>query len=151
LINNAGIWIEGFLEDNQFEQIKKTIEVNLLGSIYLTKLVIPIMKKQRSGDIVFINSQAGLTVKPKRSVYNATKWGLNGFSKSLQKELVSFNIRVFNIYPGKMKTSLFEKASVEKDLSDAFDPKYLAKLIKEVILLPKEIVVSELGIKNLKQ
>jgi len=109
------------------------------------------MKKQRSGDIVFINSQAGLTVKPKRSVYNATKWGLNGFAKSLQQELLSFNIRVFNVYPRKMKTYLFGKAGIEKDLSDAFEPKYLAKLIKENLILPKEIVISKLGIKNLNQ
>ena len=151
LINNAGIWIEGFLEENQFEEIKKVVEVNLLGAMYLTKLVIPLMKKQKEGDIVFINSQAGLTYKAKRSVYQATKWGLNGFAKSLQQELSPFNIRIFNIYPGKMKTSLFEKAGIKKDLSDAFEPKYLAKLIKETLFLPKEIVIPELGIKNLKQ
>jgi len=151
LINNAGIWIEGFLEENEFEKIKKTVEINLLGSIYLTKLVVPLMKKQKSGDLIFINSQAGLNAKAKRSVYTATKWGLNGFAKSLQQELSSFNIRVFNVYPGKMKTSLFEKAGVEKDLSNAFESKYLAKLIKEILLLPKEIVVSEFGIKNLNQ
>ena len=151
LINNAGIWIEGFLEENEFEKIKKTVEINLLGSIYLTKLVVPLMKKQKSGDLIFINSQAGLNAKAKRSVYTATKWGLNGFAKSLQQELLPFNIRVLNFYPGKMKTLLFEKAGVEKDLSNAFESKYLAKLIKEILLLPKEIVVSEFGIKNLNQ
>ena len=78
------------------------------------------MKKQKSGDLIFINSQAGLNAKAKRSVYTATKWGLNGFAKSLQQELLPFNIRVLNFYPGKMKTFLFEKARIEKDLSNAF-------------------------------
>jgi hypothetical protein len=50
-----------------------------------------------------------------------------------------------------MKTSLFEKAGIKKDLSDAFEPKYLVKLIKEILFLPKEIVIPELGIKNLRQ
>ncbi|MGB9707223.1 MAG: SDR family oxidoreductase [Microgenomates group bacterium] len=151
LINNAGVWIEGFLEDNNFESIKKTFEINLIGAVYMTKLVLPFMKKNLGGDIVFINSQAGFEAKAKRSVYTATKWGLNGLAKSLQKELVDFNIRVISVYPGKMKTKLFEKAGIKKDLSDAFEPKYVAKFIKEVLLMPKNILVPEIGIKNLKQ
>ena len=75
LINNAGLWIQEELEENDEKRIHDVIDVNLLGTIYMTKAVIPIMKKNQDGIIININSQAGINHKAERVVYNASKWG----------------------------------------------------------------------------
>lgn len=75
LINNAGLWIQEELEENDADRINAVIDVNLLGMIYMTKAVIPIMKSRQDGIIININSQAGINHKAERVVYNASKWG----------------------------------------------------------------------------
>ena len=147
LINNAGLWIQDELDDNDPEYIKKVVKVNGLGPVYLSKVTIPVMKKQKSGTIVNINSQGGFYAKGERSVYSLTKWGLTGFSKSLQLELAKYSIRVTDVHPGKMKTRMFEKMGIEKDMSDGLDPKNVAQIIEAILRLPAEVVVPELGIK----
>lgn len=151
LINNAGVWLEGELNDNDYLKIKKTVEVNLLGQIFMTKVVIPFMKEQKSGTIIFINSVAGLESKAKRSVYTSTKWGLKGFADSLNKELRDFNIKIISIFPGKMKTKLFEKAGIKKDLLDAFDSIHTARLIEFILKMPDDVLIFYGGIKNINQ
>ncbi len=146
LINNAGIWIEGLLENNEPEEIKRVLEVNTLGTIYLTRAVLPIMKKQKSGKIVNIVSQAGLHAKPERSVYYASKWAITGFTKCLQME--NSEVLITGVYPEKMRTNLFSNAGVQKDLSDALEPKLVAKKIRDLINSPKEIFLRGLEIKN---
>ena len=74
LVNNAGLWIQGELDDNKAEDIKDVIEVNNLGVVLFSKAVIPQMKKQKRGLIVNIISQGGLYAKPERAVYSAAKW-----------------------------------------------------------------------------
>ncbi len=147
LINNAGLWIQDELDKNDVERVREVIEVNVLGLVHMTKAAIPQMKKQKSGTIININSQAGLYAKPERTVYNLTKWGLTGFSKSLQPELARYGIRVTDVHPGKMKTQMFEKLGIHKDMADALDPKYVAQIIESILKLPPEVVVPELGIK----
>lgn len=148
LVNNAGLWIEGELDANDPAQIEKVIKVNSLGVILLTKAVIPQMKKQKSGLIININSQSGFYAnKPGRSVYNATKWGITGFTKSLQPELAKYGIRVTGIYPGKMKTKLFEKAGIQKEMSDALEPKVVAEFIEFLLATKETTVFPEVGIK----
>jgi NADP-dependent 3-hydroxy acid dehydrogenase YdfG len=147
IINGAGLWIEGELDENMDDDIKRVIDVNLTGSMNLTKSAIPQMKRQKGGTIIFINSQAGLYAKEKRSVYNATKWGLDGFAKSLQPELARYGVRVTSIYPGKLRTRMFEKVGIHKDMKDALNPQEVAKAIRFVLSLKEDTVVPELGIK----
>lgn len=78
LINNAGLWIQEELDTNDSKRISDVVDVNLLGVINCSKSVIPIMKNQKDGLIININSQAGINHKAERVVYNATKWGGNG-------------------------------------------------------------------------
>jgi short-subunit dehydrogenase len=147
LINNAAIWIEGKIDENKTELIKKAIAVNVTGVILLTKEVVPIMKAQKGGLIVNIVSQAGLYAKAERSVYSATKWAMTGFTKSLESELSKYHIRVTGLYPGKMDTKMFSNAGVKKDMSDAIDPKELARMIEYILSCGNNIVFPEIGIK----
>lgn len=142
LINCAGIWIEGPLESNEPEKIEAVLKVNSLGTIFLTQAFLPQFKKQRAGQIVNIISMAGLTEKPDRSVYYASKWAITGFTKCLRAEVETFGVKVIGCYPGKMKTAMFTKAGFQKDLNSAQDPNVVAeKIIKNLSL---EVPVNDL-------
>lgn len=147
LVNNAGLWIEGELDNNNPEDIEKVIKVNNLGVLFASKAVIPQMKVQKSGLIININSQGGFYAKGERSVYSAAKWGITGFTKSLQSELAKYGIGVTGIYPGKMKTQMFEKMGIQKDMKDGLDPDEVAKVIEFLLNLNPLTVVPEIGIK----
>lgn len=149
LINNAGLWIEGELDENEPRRMEEVAMVNFMGVIFMTKAVIPLMKTQKSGLVININSQGGLYVKPKRSLYTATKWGITGFTKSMQSELAPYGISVTGIYPGKMNTPMFEKIGIKKDMSDAIDPDDVAKIVEFLLTLDPKIVLPEIGIKSI--
>lgn len=150
VINNAGVWIEGELEENDPENIKNALETNTLGVIFLSKSAIPYFKKQKQGLIINIISQAGIYAKVKRSVYNASKWAITGFTKSLQAELAPHGITVTGIYPGKLNTGLFKKAGVEKDMKDAISPKDVARTIEFVLSFDSAVEFPEIGIKHVQ-
>lgn len=149
LINNAGIWMQGLLEEGDQKQITEVIMVNTLGTIFLTKLVIPIMKSQKSGRIINIISQDGLHSKKERSVYSASKWAITGFTKCLQEDLSEDKIGVTGIYPGLMKTRLFEKQGITRDLNNSLDLSEVSTLVEFVINLPPETLIPDIGIKNI--
>ena len=149
LINNAGLWIQEELDVNDSNRIKEVIDVNLLGTINVSKAVIPSMKENKDGLIININSQAGINHKAERVVYNASKWGVTGFSKSLQDEVAKYGIRVSNVMPGMMKTDMFNKLNIKKNMANGIDTKDVARLIKFIIDTPKEVMIPEVGIKNI--
>ena len=149
LINNAGLWIQEELEQNDSNRIKQVIEVNLLGTINMTKSVISTMKKSQDGLIININSQAGINYKAERTVYNASKWGVTGFTKSLQPELAKYGIRVTDVYPGMLKTDMFQKLGIEKNMANGLELKEVSRLVKFIIDTPKDVMIPEVGIKNI--
>ena len=149
LINNAGLWIQEELELNDSDRINSVVDVNLLGVINCSKAVIPIMKNNKEGLIININSQAGINHKAERVVYNATKWGVTGFSKSLQDEVAKYGIRVTNVMPGMMKTNMFKKMNIQKNMDNGLDTKEVARLIKFIIDTPSDVMIPEVGIKNI--
>lgn len=150
LINNAGIWIQGLLEESDDARIKETFEVNCLGTIYMTKYALPEMKKRNEGTIINIVSTAGISAKPERSVYNASKWAMTGFTKCLQEELKGTQLRVMGFYPSFMNTTLFKNAGIDRDGYDkALDPDELAKTIEFVLTLDPTTSLTEVGIRNI--
>lgn len=149
LINCAGLWIQDELEVNDYDRIRKVVEVNLLGVINCSKACIPSMKNNKGGLIININSQAGINHKAERVVYNASKWGVTGFSKSLEDEVKKYGIKVTDIMPGKMKTEMFKKMNIEKSMNDGLDTKEVATLIRFIMSLPADVNIPEVGIKNI--
>jgi len=151
LINNAGIYIRGPLEENDPQRIRKVIEVNTLGTIFLSRAAIPHMKEKRGGLIINIISQAGLYADKNLSIYRASKWAITGFTKCLALDLTPYGIRVSGIYPGKMKTKFHENAGIKnEDYSKAFDPKEAAKLVRVIAEMKGDVFIPELGIETLK-
>lgn len=149
LINNAGLWIQEELDFNDSDRIHSVVDVNLLGVINCSKAVIPVMKENKAGLIININSQAGINHKAERTVYNATKWGVTGFSKSLQDEVAKYGIRVTNVMPGMMKTDMFNKLNIEKNMANGIDTREVARLIQFIIDTPSDVMIPEVGIKNI--
>lgn len=151
LINNAGIWIEGKLEDNEFEKIKKVFEVNTLGTILLTQKVLPFMKRVKNGRIINVISQAGLYGKSERAAYHASKYAVRGFTDSLAIELAPFNIAVSGFYPDKMNTHFFEKAGNKKNTREFINVSESVICIEFIVNTDPKINIPELGIKKLTQ
>lgn len=149
LISNAGLWIQEELDTNDSDRIKSVIEVNLLGTINVSKAVIPNMKQNKDGLIININSQAGINHKAERVVYNASKWGVTGFSKSLQDEVAKYGIRVTDVLPGMMKTDMFNKMNITKNMANGLDTKEVARLVQFIIDTPSDVMIPEVGIKNI--
>ena len=87
LINNAGVWLEGDLTENTFEKISNCIDVNTKGPIYMTKAVLPNMYKNKSGLIINVCSQASFDNDDYSVVYNASKWAMRGFNRSIQRDI----------------------------------------------------------------
>ena len=146
-INNAGLYIDGAIETNDPDRIQKVFEVNCLGPMFTTKILVPIFKKQKTGTIININSTAGLHPKAFNSVYHASKAAMTSFSKSIQMELVGSSIKIINIHPGVMKTKFTDGTDI--DLSKSIHPEKVVKAIDFVLSLDSETTISELTIKHL--
>ena len=101
LINNAGIpGVSSLLEDAPIDDWNQTIEVNLNGMFYVTKLAVPFLKANKIGSIINMASTAGLMGVPNRSPYVASKWAIVGLTKTLAMELGPLNINVNAVCPG---------------------------------------------------
>jgi short-subunit dehydrogenase len=111
LVNNAGFGQRGPIEIVPVDNIRANFETNLFSLIALTQLVIPIMRKQRSGRIVNVSSVAGRIARPLSSVYDATKHALEAVSDGLRGELAPFGIQVVVIQPGYIVTEFLEVAN----------------------------------------
>lgn len=104
LINNAGYGSFGALEDVPISEGKYQFEVNVFGLARLTQLVLPFMRKQKSGKIINISSIGGKFGEPHGAWYHSTKYAVEGLSDSLRMELKQFNIDVVLIEPGAIKS-----------------------------------------------
>lgn len=147
LINSAGIYLAGHLDQHDPNHIKKLIDVNVVGAMYLVHALLPFFKRKKKGKIINVISQNGLMSKAERSVYTASKWAITGFTKCLHEDLIPFNISVSGIYPGLMKTKLFSRVGAKRDITKAMDPDQVAEAIQFVVNLKSGIHVPELGIK----
>lgn len=103
VINNAGVGKFAKLEDMPPEDFRLVIETNVIGVYYVCHESIPHLKKQ-GGYIINISSLAGTNAHPKMTAYNASKFGLNGFSEALMQELREDDIKVSYIMPGSVNT-----------------------------------------------
>lgn len=106
LINNGGISQRGEASKSPIEIDRKIMEVNYFGAVALTKSVLPVMQKQKSGQIVAISSIAGMFGFYWRSAYAASKHAMKGFYESLYLEEAKNNIHVTLVYPGKINTPI---------------------------------------------
>ncbi|MGB5606061.1 MAG: SDR family oxidoreductase [Gammaproteobacteria bacterium] len=103
----AGSGRFGSLEEFSYAQIRTMIELNLTSQIYLVRALLPGMKRQQSGDIVLLGSEAARAGGKRGAVYAAAKFGLRGFAQSIRQECAASGVRVCIINPGMVKTEFF--------------------------------------------
>src|SRR3954469_6761490 len=111
LVNNAGNFYAGFFEELAPEQIERQLTTNLVGPMNVTRAVLPVMRKQRSGNVVSISSTAGIVGQEFCSAYAASKFGLEGWMESLRFEVEPLGIHTTIVEPGFFRTELLEKES----------------------------------------
>jgi NAD(P)-dependent dehydrogenase (short-subunit alcohol dehydrogenase family) len=124
LVNNAGNFEAGYFEELTPEQIERQLATTLVGPMNVTRAVLPVMRKQRSGQIISISSTAGFTGFEFCSAYAASKFGLEGWTESLQHEVAPFGITTTIVNPGFFRTELLTTESVtyaEPSLEDYAD------------------------------
>jgi NAD(P)-dependent dehydrogenase (short-subunit alcohol dehydrogenase family) len=122
LVNNAGYALAGAFEDLAIEEIKAQYETNLFGLIRTSQVVLPIMRKQKSGTIVNISSGAGRVGIPGFSAYVSTKFAVEGLSESMAYELEPFGIKVILIEPGVIRTNVFKNVVIAKKSQNPNSP-----------------------------
>ncbi|VAX10114.1 Oxidoreductase [hydrothermal vent metagenome] len=113
IIFNAGFGRFGSLEEFSPSQIQDQINLNLTSQILLARELLPTLKRQGRGDLIFIGSEAALSGRRKGSIYCATKFAIRGFAQSLREECSAAGIRSTIINPGMVKTGFFDELPFE--------------------------------------
>ncbi len=155
LINNAGMHTSGSVETSPPENIKLQMDSNFIGTVALTREVLPVMRKQGGGTIINLSSIGGLMGLPFQGFYSAAKFAIEGFSEALRMEVAKFNIKIVVINPGDFRTNNsanrrkflsptgendpykdpFERSLkvIEKDEANGRDPVTLAQKLVKIV------------------
>ena len=153
LVNNAGVMLLAPFSSDHKSEIRQMVETNLLGAMTTTEVFLDQLR-DGDGDLINISSVAGRTARPGAAVYNATKWGLNGWSEALRQELQP-NVRVTIIEPGAVATELTDhivdaesKRTTEQRYSDAsITAEDIAGVISFAISRPRRMTLNEILIR----
>lgn len=132
LINNAGIGIFETVADTSPEDFRAVLETNLFGVFYCCHQAIPEMKRRGGGYIINISSLAGANPHPRMAAYNASKFGLNGFSEALMQEVRHDNIKVSYLMPGSVNTE-FGGDAPSDEKSWQLRPEDIARVVTDLL------------------
>ena len=150
LVNNAGMGIFGkTVEEISGDEFRQTLETNLNGVFYACHYAIPLMKKHGGGYILNISSLAGQNAHPKMAAYNASKFGLNGFSEALMQEVRQDNIKVSYICPGSVNTAFGGDTASDANAWQ-LQPADIAQAIIDLLEMPVRALPSKVEIRPSK-
>ncbi|WP_342540313.1 3-ketoacyl-ACP reductase [Heyndrickxia sp. FSL K6-6286] len=143
LINNAGIGKFASVLDMDPEEWKKTIDVNLMGTYNVTRVVLPQLIEKNAGDIINISSTNGLNGAATSSAYSASKFGVIGFTESLAQEVRRNNIRVTALTPSTVVTELAVQSNlITKNEEKYIQPEDIAEFIVSQLKLNPRVYVK---------
>ncbi|MEW9104540.1 3-ketoacyl-ACP reductase [Paenibacillus sp.] len=147
VINNAGIAKFGKLVDMDPQEWERIIQVNLMGTYYVTRAVLPAMIEQNEGSIINISSTAGERGFATGSAYNASKFAVMGMTEALMQEVRKHNIRVTALTPSTVNTELAVNAGLNiGDEDRMMQPEDVAELALAALKLPQRVFVKTAGI-----
>lgn len=150
LINNAGIGIMGkTVEEMSGNEFRQTLETNLFGVFYACHHVLPMMKRRGGGYIINISSLAGQNAHPRMAAYNASKFGLNGFSEALMQEVRQDNIKVSYVCPGSVNT-YFGGDTPTEDQAWQLQPADIAQVVLDLLQMDQRALPSKIEIRPSK-
>lgn len=148
LVHNAGVAWPGRVDESTDQQWRTTMEVNVLGAVTLTRVLLPALRRA-SGQVVFINSGSGLRVSPGLASYSASKFALRAFADSLRSEEPA--LRVTTVHPGRTDTAM--QRDVVAYEGDSYDParflrpETVAGVVANVVATPPDGHVHEVVIR----
>jgi NAD(P)-dependent dehydrogenase (short-subunit alcohol dehydrogenase family) len=148
LVNNAGVGHFAPVDQISLEQWSDVIETNLSGVFYCVRAAVPLMKKRGGGFILNIGSLAGRNTFPAGSAYNASKFGLNGFSEAIMLDLRQYDIRVSQIMPGSVATGFTPGGADAAEWK--IDPAAIAETAVNLISMPGRNLISRLEMRPSK-
>jgi 3-oxoacyl-[acyl-carrier protein] reductase len=149
LINNAGIGIFGPIEEMAVEDFRAVLETNIFGVFHCCREAIPLMRARGGGYIINISSLAGVNAHPKMAAYNASKFGLNGFSEALMQEVRHDGIKVSYIMPGSVNTE-FGGDSLDESKAWQLTPADIAKVVIDLLQHDERSLPSRVEIRPSK-
>ena len=149
LVNNAGVGIFKTAEELQPEEFQTVLETNLFGVFYACHAAIPKMRRRGGGYIINISSLAGANAHPKMSAYNASKFGLNGFSEAMMQEVRQDNIKVSYIMPGSVNTE-FGGEQVTPDKAWQLQPADVAQVVINLLQMDERALPSRVELRPSK-
>jgi len=143
LINNAGISSFSSVMDMEVQDWTAIINVNLLGTYFVTKAVLPQLIEKNQGDIVMVSSTAGLNGAATTSAYSASKFGVIGFADSLMREVRKNNIRVCTLMPSTIASDMSKDLGLtDGDPEKVLQPEDFAELIIAHLKLPRRAMLK---------
>lgn len=147
VVNNAGIAKFGKLVDMDPQEWERIIQVNLMGTYYVTRAVLPAMIEQNEGSIINISSTAGERGFATGSAYNASKFAVMGLTEALMQEVRRHNIRVTALTPSTVNTELAVNAGLNiGDEDRMMQPEDVAELALAALKLPQRVFMKTAGI-----
>lgn len=149
LVNNAGIGMFGLVEEMSPDDFRAVLETNLFGVFYCCHEALPLMKQRGGGYIINISSLAGANAHPRLAAYNASKFGLNGFSEALMQEVRHDGIKVSYIMPGSVNTEFGGDSPGDKN-SWQLQPADIAKVVIDLLQHDERALPSRVEIRPSK-
>jgi len=149
LVNNAGIGLFEPVEEMAPEDFRAILETNLFGVFYCCHEAIPLMKQRGGGYIINISSLAGANPHPRMAAYNASKFGLNGFSEALMQEVRHHDIKVSYIMPGSVNTE-FGGDAPDDSKSWQLQPEDIARVVIDLLHYDERALPSRVEIRPSK-
>jgi 3-oxoacyl-[acyl-carrier protein] reductase len=147
LINNAGTAKFGLVSEMDPEEWERIVKVNLFGTYYVTRSVLPDMMTRNTGSIINVSSTAGQRGSATTSAYSASKFGVIGFTESLMQEVRKNNIRVTAFAPSTVNTELAANIGLKiGDEDRMMQPEDVAELVLAILKLPERVFVNQAGI-----
>jgi 3-oxoacyl-[acyl-carrier protein] reductase len=146
LVNNAGIGVFGAVGELSVEDWKATLETNLYGAFYCVQQALPGFETRGGGHIVNIGSMAGAHAFAGGAAYNASKFGLTGFTEAVLQDLKSKNVRVSYIMPGSTATE-FSGGDPESGAAWKIWPEDVAEVVRMLLRMPERTLVSRVEIR----
>lgn len=150
LVNNAGMGYFGkTVEEMSGDEFRQTLETNLFGVFYACHHAIPHLKRRGGGYVINISSLAGQNAHPRMAAYNASKFGLNGFTEALMQEVRQDNVKVSYVCPGSVNTE-FGGDSVSDQKSWQLQPADIAQVVIDLLKMDERALPSKVEIRPSK-
>lgn len=153
VVNNAGLGRIGFLEQLSYDDLQVCMNVNFMSHAMLCKALLPRLKKQGYGTLVFVGSEAALEGSRQGSIYAASKFALRGFAQSLRQECNRAGVRVGIVNPGATDTAFFDDLHYRPaaSASTVISPLVVARSIQHMLEVAPGTVIDEINLSPLSR